>query len=179
VSRERAEDAPDTTDAVADVRPAVRADLFEVARIERASFSQPWPHSAFERFLGEPGFLVAAAPEESDVDSGPVSGTVVGYVVADCVRGHGGTAGHVKDLAVHPDHRSRGVGSTLLDTALSRLREQGATTAKLEVRPSNAPARSLYERHGFDALRSVEGYYDDGENALIYVRGLDDDAFEP
>jgi ribosomal-protein-alanine N-acetyltransferase len=46
--------APDVT-----VRPADRADLIDVLRIERASFSEPWPYAAFESLLDAPAFLVA------------------------------------------------------------------------------------------------------------------------
>jgi len=149
-----------------EVRQAARADLFDVVRIETRSFPQPWPVGAFERFLGDPGFLVAADSDgESDRD-------VVGFVVADPVDTHGPPVGHVKDIAVHPDHRERGVGATLLDRALAALRDAGAETATLEVREDNEAARSLYDRFGFDELRTVEGYYDDGEDAVVYVRDL-------
>ncbi|MFB6121534.1 MAG: GNAT family N-acetyltransferase [Halobacteriaceae archaeon] len=165
---------PDGRVADVSVRQAVRADLFEVYRIEKDSFPQPWPFSAFERFLGEPGFLVATDDEASG--DGPVQRTVLGYVVADCVRNHGQPFGHVKDIAVHPQRRGEGVGAALLARALDALRRQGATTAKLEVRPSNEAARSLYADFGFDRLRTVPGYYDDGEDALVYVRPLGADS---
>ena len=41
------------------VRPADRADLLDVLRIERESFSDPWPYAAFESVLDAPAFLVA------------------------------------------------------------------------------------------------------------------------
>jgi ribosomal-protein-alanine N-acetyltransferase len=105
------------------VRPASRADLLEVFRIEQAAFPQPWPYGAFEGFLGQEGFLVAAD------DTG-----VVGYVVADTVPNHGRPLGHVKDIAVHPDRRGEGLGATLLERALEVLR---ATR-----RPSSSTASS-------------------------------------
>ena len=145
------------------IRPAERADLLAVARIERQSFPQPWPFQAFEGFLGGAGFLVAEA------------GTgVAGYVVADTVRGGGGPVGHVKDLAVHPDWRGRGLGTRLLDRALGVLEGQGVDRAKLEVRQSNEDAISLYRRFGFAPHHLVTEYYADGEAAAVFVVGLDD-----
>jgi ribosomal-protein-alanine N-acetyltransferase len=144
------------------VRGAERADLLAVFRIEKASFPQPWPFSAFEGFLGEPGFLVAHDETEQQ--------PVVGYVVADRVATQGRAGGHVKDLAVHPDRRGEGIGATLLAHGLGRLGEQGVGTVKLEVRPSNEPARSLYADFGFEYERTVPGYYDDGEDALVLTR---------
>ncbi|EMA38989.1 ribosomal protein S18-alanine N-acetyltransferase [Halococcus hamelinensis] len=139
-------------------RETVRADLLSVFRIEKASFPQPWPFRAFERFLGTPGFLVAYTDE------------VVGYIVADDVPNHGRRLGHVKDLAVDPHHRGRGVGATLLARALDVMDERRATAVKLEVRASNESAQSLYRRFGFVHRKTAPGYYADGENALVMVR---------
>ncbi|WP_255192916.1 ribosomal protein S18-alanine N-acetyltransferase [Natronobeatus ordinarius] len=144
------------------VRQAERADLLAIVRIERASFPQPWPYDAFEGFLGEPGFLVAVEPD----------GAIAGYVVADVTPTHGYRIGHVKDVAVHPDRRQTGVGSALLTHAISSLAAQGADTVKLEVRESNDGAQRLYRRFGFDELRRVPGYYENGEDAIVMIRDL-------
>jgi ribosomal-protein-alanine N-acetyltransferase len=144
------------------VREAVKADLLEIHRIERASFPEPWPFAAFERFLDEPGFLVA------DAETG-----IVGYVVADATPSHGGTLGHVKDIAVHPERRGEGIGTRLLERALARLAAQGADRVKLEVRAGNETAIDLYRRFGFSFRHTVTGYYADGEDALVLTRELE------
>lgn len=177
------------------IRPAERADLLAIHRIERASFSSPWPFEAFERFVGEPGFLVAqdvsgdevglAENDHPDVlhDPGPdpeeVGGTgsiddagVVGFVIAEITPNHGRAFGHIKDLAVHPEYRRRGIASTLLERAIVTLAGEGATSVKLEVRESNEAARSLYESFGFSPMRRRGAYYEDGEDALVLAREL-------
>jgi len=157
------------------IRRAVQADLLAVLRIERASFDQPWPFSAFERYLGEPGFLVAVANEDS---SGYLDGeggeSVVGYVVANLVPNHGRAFGHVKDIAVHPEYRGEGIGAGLLERALAVLGTRGAQSVKLEVRESNDRAVGLYREFDFEYLRTIPRYYDDGEDALILVVDLDE-----
>ncbi|WP_237560555.1 GNAT family N-acetyltransferase [Halostella litorea] len=166
--------APETRGDV-EIRSAERADLLAVKRIENASFPQPWPYDAFERYLDAPGFLVAVEPDGGrDADGGDAldSADVVGFVVADLVPNHGEGLGHVKDLAVHPDRRGDGVGESLLAAALGTLSARSAASVKLEVRESNEAARSLYEKFGFQPLRRVPRYYDDGEDALILVREL-------
>jgi ribosomal-protein-alanine N-acetyltransferase len=140
------------------IRRAERADLLAVYRIEQAAFPQPWPFGAFEQYLGEAGFLVAE------------DGAVAGYVVADAVSNHGRPLGHVKDIAVREERRGEGVGSRLLDRALGVLDARGAGSVKLEVRAGNERARVLYRRHGFDHRRTVPRYYNDGEDALVFVR---------
>lgn len=162
------------------VRQAVEADLLAVLRIERASFDQPWPFAAFERYLGEDGFLVATADAGATADDayrfdeGDASGErVVGFVVATLVPNHGRPFGHVKDVAVHPEHRGEGVGRRLLTRALGVLEVHGAHSVKLEVRESNDAAVSLYADFGFEHFRTVPRYYEDGEDALILVVDLD------
>lgn len=138
------------------IRTAGRADLLAVQRIEEMVFDQPWPYSAFERFLDEDGFLVAT-----------IEGAVVGYVVADLTPNHGRDIGHIKDLAVHPDAQGRGVGRSLLRRALFELLVAGATVTKLEVRQDNEPAKRLYCSEGFHPTKRIPRYYDDGEDAIV------------
>jgi len=166
------------------IRPAERADLLAIYRIEQDAFPQPWPFRAFEGFLGRPGFLVAvdehgvgslgAVDGVTDQAGSASTGEVRGYVIADVVTEFGRKIGHVKDLAVAPGWRGRGVGSRLLDRGLSVLVAGGATRAKLEVRVDNEGARSLYADFGFTTKRVVRGYYEDEQDALLLVADLTD-----
>lgn len=150
------------------VRRAERADLLDVFRIEKASFPEPWPYSAFEQFLGEPGFLVASQGPE-----------VLGFAVSDVTPNHGRDIGHLKDLAVRPDDRNRGVGRRLVTRSLVRMAAEGATVAKLEVRESNGAARALYRTAGFEAARRLPRYYQDGEDALLMTLDLGEAGIDP
>jgi ribosomal-protein-alanine N-acetyltransferase len=153
VSRSKADDVA--------VRQAEQADLLDVLRIERASFAQPWPFSAFERSLDAPAFLVAERHNE-----------VIGYVVADTIPNHGRDIGHIKDLAIKFDERGNGLGTRLLRQALSAMAVEGAASVKLEVRTNNQGAKRLYRRFGFQARRRVASYYSDGEDAVIMTLDL-------
>ena len=149
-----------TSDA-ATIRPVERADLLAVVRIERACFDDPWPYDAFERLLDAPAFFIA------ECDEG-----VCGYIVADVTPNAGRDIGHIKDLAVHPDARGRGLGRRLLHTGLTQLCTKRAAVAKLEVREGNAVARSLYASEGFEPVRRARRYYRDGEDALVLAVDL-------
>jgi ribosomal-protein-alanine N-acetyltransferase len=63
------------------------------------------------------------------------------------------------NIAIAPTHQGRGLGSRLLSSCLSALRDSGARRCLLEVRVSNGAAIALYSRHGFvdDGLR--RNYY--------------------
>lgn len=56
---------------------------------------------------------------------------------------------YLRTLYVRPQAQGRGVGSTLHDLALERLRERGCTHAKLWTLEENWPARAFYERRGW------------------------------
>jgi GNAT superfamily N-acetyltransferase len=55
-------------------------------------------------------------------------------------------------LYVRPEARTSGVGAELLREAASRLRAAGVETLELEVLASNADARTIYERWGFEPV---------------------------
>lgn len=155
---------PDASDAAElTIREADRADLLAVFRIEKSVFPQPWPFASFEQFLGNRGFLVALR-----------DGAVVGYAVADVNSNHGRELGHLKDIAVHPEAQGEGIGRALLQRVLFTLAVEGAAVVKLEVREDNDVAQSLYEDVGFERVRRVPAYYDDGEDAFVMVLDVAD-----
>lgn len=144
------------------IRPARPGDLLHVHQLERRCFPQPWPFEAFGRHLDAPAFLVAE-----------VDGHIVGYVVGDRAPGFPGPVGHIKDVAVHPEYRRQGIARDLLSSALQRLAEDGVVRTNLEVRAGNEAAISLYRSLGFTPWRTREGYYPDGEAALVMTHQFD------
>ena len=155
------------------IREAERVDLLAVFHSEQGAFPQPWPFSAFERFLDEPAFLVAQVRDDDDSrETATVGddGRVVGYVVADVVPNHGEPLGHVKDIAVAEECRGEGIGRKLLQRSLTALAAQNVSSVKLEVRESNDTARRLYRGFGFEHRGTLPRYYANGEDALVMVR---------
>ncbi len=129
--------------------PAVRA-------IERDSFSTPWPPHAYRTELE--------------------TNRMAHYIVArhgDRVVGFAGMwlmvdEAHITTFAVQRDWRRKRIGERLLLALLDLARARGAHEATLEVRPSNAPARRLYEKYGFRPVGiRPRSYSDNNEDALI------------
>ncbi len=75
---------------------------------------------------------------------------------------------HIISLAVDPDHRRQGLGRRILEALLDQARAAGCRWATLEVRASNYPAIRLYESAGFQRLGRRKGYYNNGEDGLVY-----------
>lgn len=155
---------PATTPDVT-VSALVSGDLAEVERIERACFPRPWTAATFTAELARDDrrYLVATCAGRGGVAQ--AGGLVVGFGgVADLA----GDA-HVMTLAVDPARRGRGHGRVLLAALLTAARDElGVERATLEVRESNAAARSLYRHAGFAEVGVRPGYYaETGEAAVI------------
>ncbi len=147
------------------IRKAGLADVRAVWGIEQLSFPTPWSRWAFMTELGNPlsRFLVAG-PQATD--SREVWGYIIFWVAAQEM--------HLLNLAVHPRRRGKGIARALLTEGLRRAREEGAATAWLEVRPSNAAARGLYESFGFMEVGARPKYYQDNqEDALVLFLAMD------
>jgi [ribosomal protein S18]-alanine N-acetyltransferase len=145
-------------------RPPVRVvvdlmtvdDLPAVHVIERESFSTPWPSHAYRQELE--------------------SNRLAHYIVArwgDEIVGFAGIwllvdEAHVTTFATRRTWRRQGIGERLLLALLDLAIARGAHEATLEVRPSNTPARRLYEKYGFKLVGVRPRYYsDNNEDALI------------
>lgn len=62
----------------------------------------------------------------------------------------------ILSIAVHPDHRGRGLATRLCRMGLERLDRLGASPVRLEVRPSNDAALTVYTRLGFEPAGVTE-----------------------
>jgi hypothetical protein len=75
---------------------------------------------------------------------------------------------HITTFATRRAWRRQGIGERLLLAMLDLAAARGAHEATLEVRPSNLPARRLYEKYGFKVVGTRTRYYsDNNEDALI------------
>lgn len=95
-----------------------------------------------------------------------------GQVVAVCVAMDGPDEVHLLNIAVDRAWHGQGVARDLLAVLSARCRQQHAETLWLEVRPSNTPARALYERLGFVEVGRRKGYYPapEGREDAIVMR---------
>ena len=78
--------------------------------------------------------------------------------------------GYIDNVAVRPECRRQGIGDRLLEV-FCRFGQAHLAFLTLEVRPSNAAAVALYEKHGFqEAGRRKDYYTDPTEDALLLTR---------
>jgi ribosomal-protein-alanine N-acetyltransferase len=83
---------------------------------------------------------------------------------------------HVTTIGVDPNYQGRGLGELLLLCMIDEAVARGAGWLTLEVRVSNTPAQTLYQKYGFTVQGTRKRYYSDNhEDALImWSRALSD-----
>ena len=140
-----------------EIREMTQQDLDEVLQIEGASFPSPWSRTLFERELSTPfarSFVAQAAQGKE----------LLGYLCFWLVD----REAHILNLAVHPQHPKRGIGTLLLGHGIDYCRQYGVQLVTLEVRRSNYKAISLYRNFHFQPQGIRRRYYtDSGEDAVV------------
>ncbi len=75
---------------------------------------------------------------------------------------------HITTIATHPEYRKKKVATFLLFDLIDECYNKMIKYITLEVRESNVPAISLYEKFGFSTIGKRKKYYqDNNEDALI------------
>jgi len=107
------------------------------------------------------------------------NGDVVGYIMCRIETGIPSfkllgitRKGHVISIAVLPEHQREGIGYALMREAMDAMVNHKAKECYLEVRASNVPAVNLYRKMGLEIIRTIRGYYADGEAAYMMARKL-------
>jgi GNAT superfamily N-acetyltransferase len=134
---------------MAAVREAVPGEVERVLGMYEWLFAPPgylppgWdPDRAREAIadaIADPSSVVLVAEHRSEL-----LGLCTAYLDLNSVRY--GARCWVEDLAVSPEHRSRGVGGELLDAAAAWARERGATHLELDTGLAREDAQRFYER---------------------------------
>jgi ribosomal protein S18 acetylase RimI-like enzyme len=94
--------------------------------------------------------------ERLNTNQGQKKGEIWGYIIFT-------QEGHIISIAIHPDHRRKGIARKLLQSAMKtpHLKRLWA-----EVRRSNQGAQAFYAKMGFQMKGVVPNYYGN-EDALI------------
>ena len=140
------------------IRPMLASDAAAVAEIFGAA-----PEAARWRMQDLATLASAGAQAWVEVENEVIIGAVA-------MREVSGEA-EILNLAVAAQWRRRGIGKRLMEAALHAARERGATRVFLEVRESNAGARTFYAQLGFSQDGRRPNYYrDPREDALLLSR---------
>ncbi len=157
------------------IRPATFEDIPHMMRLERQSATAGhWTEHQY-RLLFQPEsppslVLVAetSPPRVFGLESDASSG-ILGFLIAR----HLSPEWELENIVVASSFQRNGLGYRLLDCLLEAARETNSSTVFLEVRESNAAARILYEKAGFEQTGRRHSYYTSPlEDAILYRRTL-------
>ncbi|MBE6569076.1 MAG: ribosomal-protein-alanine N-acetyltransferase [Ruminococcaceae bacterium] len=140
------------------LRLCTEADLDAVYAIEQRSFSTPWSRESFASALHAVGTEIWLLTDEQ--------GTILGFGCLMTIAGEG----EVLNIAVDPAYRRKGYGEILLSAMLTSAVNRGAEEIFLEVRASNTPARTLYEKYGFAPIGIRKKYYTNPTEDAVCMR---------
>ncbi|UCE21296.1 MAG: ribosomal protein S18-alanine N-acetyltransferase [Candidatus Aminicenantes bacterium] len=138
-------------------------DVSAVVEIENLSYPNPWREMTFR------GELYNQPVSFPFVMVHKYQRRIIGYVIFWCIK----ERAMINNIAVHPDFRRMGVAEAVMRQVLDQIKKAGANLVTLEVRPSNAAARSLYKKLDFEVLGVKANYYHNPpEDALIMGKFL-------
>lgn len=142
--------------AAADL-PRIRESAENLENVPR------WPPAAWLAVLNPD-----AAPRRiALVAVHPVTGGLNGFAVAALLP----PQAELETIAVIPEARRQGIGSSILGALLGELAQAGIAEIFLEVRVSNRTALSFYQAHGFaESGRRARYYADPIEDAVLMSR---------
>ena len=144
------------------IRPARSEDLAGLVSLESICFKEEtFNKRQLEYLLSKAKSLVLVATGDNNI---------IGSIII-LLRNHVSHA-RIYSLNVHPEYRQRGMGSSLMDSALGVLKERGFKKIGLEAGVNNTAALNLYRSKGFCIDKSLRGYYKDGSDALHLTRNL-------
>ena len=143
-----------------EIIPMNESHVASIAQLEKLCFSDPWSENSVATELNSRLSYWLVAVED---------GEVVGYIGSQSVLGES----DMMNVAVHPDHRRRGIAEMLVNALSCDLKARNNVCLTLEVRASNAPAIALYEKLGFAQVGLRKNYYrNPKEDARILRKAL-------
>jgi ribosomal-protein-alanine N-acetyltransferase len=130
----------------------------EIHRIEAESFSSPWSKESIDSSLESPVVVYFGALEAEK--------KLCAFVCASVIS----PEAEILNIAVSKSHRRQGIAETLISYTEGYFRENSVDTVFLEVRETNTPAQSLYQKFGFDVIGKRKKYYTDPTEDAILMK---------
>jgi len=122
------------------VRVAKQEDYAKVIEIEKLSFPTAWDYDFLEK-ISKDIFLVFNGQE------------VCGYLIAGCC--HENIVATILKIAVHPEHRRKGIATNLVHKLVEILKDRKITEIDVIVIDGCKPAILFYKKVGFKTVSTI------------------------
>lgn len=133
--------------------------------LESECFSVPWSKQSIANELENPNARFFVACKDN---------YVLGYIGMHLILDEC----YITNIAVSKKYRKTGVGSSLLNYAISYAKANSASFITLEVRESNVIAIEFYKKFGFKPQGFRKNFYENPvENGLIFTKWFGEEVF--
>jgi len=136
-------------------------DIKKIIEIENLSYKDPWPREVFMIdyvFNRSAHYFVARIGNK-------ICAFIGLWIEMDRF--------HIINIAVHPDYRKRGIGTSLINFVINNAEKKRIKEVYLEVRKSNEIAQNLYKKLNFKVVEDLQKYYQDGEDGYRMAKTID------
>ncbi|MGE5660192.1 MAG: ribosomal protein S18-alanine N-acetyltransferase [Actinomycetota bacterium] len=157
--------------AFLELKKLTAQQLLAAVELDQLCFGGLWTLSGYQRELESPNSDLLGLWRSQSNQVGDRSSEGEALVALGCQWAIVDEA-HITLVAVHPQFQGQGLGQAMLYALLKAAWQRQLQRATLEVKASNLPALSLYQKFGFqEAGRRRHYYTDTDEDAVILWRG--------
>ena len=135
------------------VRKLLAKDRGDFLRLLKENFGR-LDESEFDKVIQDPNYICFVYEEE---------GKVVSFITLLLVD----ELGEIVEVATDAEYRRKGYALKLIEYALDCIKKMQKIGMHLEVRKSNLPAISLYNKLGFREIYIRKNYYGGGEDGIV------------
>ncbi|RDX37114.1 ribosomal-protein-alanine N-acetyltransferase [Kangiella sp. HD9-110m-PIT-SAG07] len=140
------------------IRPLEILDLDQIVSIEQEAHQYPWKKSIHLSCIEReyPSLVL-------ELDKQIIAYVVFNYLYDEC---------HLMNITTRVSYQGLGYASQLIQVLYDKSKIAGMQSVLLEVRESNTPALSCYDKEGFERIGRRPDYYPkkEGREAGIVMR---------
>jgi ribosomal protein S18 acetylase RimI-like enzyme len=152
------------------IRLAIPDDLPQILRIEEQAFETDLiDEHTFKKYLKKNGTSCHLYVSDTEPPHG-VDPLILGYILVFTSKGK--HAAVIHSFAVGPNAFGKGIGADLLEKGSEVAKHAGHTALMTYIRVDNWPAIRRYKKSGFHIIGVQANYYEDGCDAVKYLRNL-------
>lgn len=140
---------------------ATKEHLNQIMEIEKECFIEPFKEESLIYELMENAFSVFYVA----IIENKVVGFIDFWITFD--------SSTICQIAVSEDYRNKGIASKLLEKMFIDLKDKEVVVSSLEVRTHNIEAINLYLKHGYFKEIVKPHYYNNGDDALYMLKGVE------
>ena len=138
--------------------PMQKEHIKDIVELEKQCFSEPWSENALAEELDNncAVFFIAI-----------INNKLAGYMGMHNIC----SQGYITNIAVFEQYRKKGIASSLIEKIINYAVNNNMEFISLEVRKSNIPAISLYDKYEFKQMGIRKNFYKKPcEDAIIMTR---------